>query len=177
MKSRILIFFAMAFIGNVVSAKAQCKSIKDPFTGEEKTSYIHTIFGVLVIKMELEKDGSAIFYFRDAEPRIIDTPIPAGSPFLMLLEGGETIELALMEECKPNSGAISGSASGTAFTEWLEKMKMTKEQINALSQKKVTHLKYKRHDGSESIFDCKKQKLYKMEKNLMAASKCMAGTK
>lgn len=56
-------------------------------------------------------------------------------------------------------------------------MKLTKDQINAMSQKKVTHLKYKKYDGTETIFDCKKDKVLKLQKKLMEAAKCMAGTK
>lgn len=176
----ILAFAALMITAGNANAQ-KCESIKDPFTGTEKTLFIHAIGGVLVFKMELEPDGSAILYIRDAEPKIVETPIPEGSPFLILLEGGVTIELALMEDSKPSSGSIStsfqGTGSGMAYSEWIEKIKVPKEQIIALTQKKVTHLKYKRYDGSEFIFDCKQLKIYKMEKNLMAAAKCMAGKK
>ncbi len=161
----------------------KCETIKDPFTGIEKTSVTHRVsMGVVfVFKMELEPDGSVIFTLRDAEPKVVDISVPEGAPCQLLLEGGAIIDLALMEESKPANGAISssvdGNGSGVAYSEWIKKMKITKEQAMTLTQKKVTHLKYKRYDGSEFIFDCKKLKAYKMDKSLMAAAKCMTGMK
>lgn len=180
-RTTLMIAFAATMLIAGATKAQKCETVKDPFTGTEKTLYNYTLGMSLIFKMELQEDGSAIFTLRDAEPKIVDQSIPAGSPFLMLLEGGETIETALLEESKPNSGSMSssfeGTGSGIAYSEWIEKMALTKEQLLSLTQKKVTHLKYKRYDGSEFVFECKKLKIYKMEKHLMAAAKCMTGIK
>ncbi|MBL4587542.1 MAG: hypothetical protein JKX84_10895 [Flavobacteriales bacterium] len=128
--------------------------------------------------MEREKGESVVLSFRIADLTIVDTPIPAETPFLVLLKGGQIIELSLMEDIPAKSGATtSPNMGGSTFTEWIQKMKLTKEQVNLLTKNKVTHLKVKRYDGSEFVFDCIKQKFYKMDKHLMAAAKCMSETK
>jgi len=179
MKRRLINSLILLFLFTISSSAIaqKCETVKDPFSGTEKKVYNHSTYNIFVFKMELEEDGSVIFSIRDADQKIIDTAIPAGTPFLFLLKGGEIIETALMEDVPAKSGSMSNTMGGTTFTEWIQKVKLTKEQVKLLAENKVTHLKFKRYDGSAIVFDSKKQKIFKMDKNLMSAAKCMLETK